>query len=160
MRMPRQPNSPYRRLVKVTVPAAGANFAWSPDRGALAVVRTILFVLATSATVATRTAIITASDGNDVFFRTMPGGTQINGQTIAYSGFSGSATLSTVGPGELLAWPTDGLYLLPGFVLASAVDQLQVGDQLSGIMLDVEELPLGPDFRMYPTENLYVEDQG
>lgn len=111
-------------VVAVGNPAAGANFNAAPAAGPFTIVG-IGYTLTTSATVANRTAGVQV--GGIVAAVNAP---QAASLAVAYSFFPGAAETATTAP-------IPGGPFAAGTAIASLVANLQAGDQISAITLDV-----------------------
>lgn len=156
--MPRPRWTPTPRRVNVATPAAGANWTQLNDSGGGWLVRGIAYTLVTSAAVANRLNGVTATAGEDVWFRTTAQLVQTATLTRGYSAWPGSPATTVDAGALLMPWPTDGLWLPPGHVLASTVALIDVADQLSLIVLDVIEYPETLPAHMLPMPYTYTED--
>jgi hypothetical protein len=142
--------APYFRVVKVTTPAVGAEWTFTPDRAAGVLVRSVLFQLATSAVAATRVPALRQTDGSDQYARHLPGNGQTASGTFLYSGNAGNSMLITAGSNVSFQLPTDGIWLQQGHILSSSTDNRDAGDQFSAIVLGIYEFPTGSPFTFVP----------
>lgn len=147
--------SPRRQLV--TQPAAGASWTQLNDSGGLWLVRGLVFVLATSAVVATRVPEVRAAAGTDVWFATPALTGQGASLTTRFSAFPGSPAAGTIGFTSTLPWPTDGLMLPPGHILSVVTTAIDAGDQYSAIFLDLVEYPETLPDNVAPSPFLYTD---
>lgn len=144
---------------RLAQPVAGADWSFKNDRQGLMRIRNITFQLATSAAVANRVVRVEATDGNEVYFRTVASAAQAASLTGLFGGFPGCSGLTALAPVNLLTWPVDGVNLWPGWTLQSVTTALDVGDQFSAIVFAYEELPFGPTVADYPTDSVYEESR-
>lgn len=143
--------SPIRRRVQVDQPPVGTDWQRANDSAGLWLIRSLVARLVTSAAVATRLAQLRASQGTEVYFRTVAGATQAAGLTRDYVAYNGS-TPATDGVATVqLGWPHDGLWLPPGAVLAVTTALIDVADQWSTIVLDLIEYPEEAAPWLYPS---------
>lgn len=125
-------------LVTVANPAAGANFSANPSPNAPFSVEAVMFTLTTSATVATRVALLNLA-GN---IQALPYGVQTASEVVPYTFAqlpAPSATVVAAIPGDTGALPAN-LVLPPGSTVASGVVLLQAADQISAISLLINTL--------------------
>lgn len=74
------------QVVAVAIPAAGAGFTFTPSGAEFTRVRSVSFVLTTSATVATRTVTLTINDGTGAALASIPSpANQTAGQADNYT---------------------------------------------------------------------------
>lgn len=128
---------PVRDKVRVTIPAAGAEWLFTNDHGEILMVQTVIFTLVTSATVASRQSSIDAKAGELTWFSTAPNTTQAASLTRQYCAFPGAAFGLDNAQNIAVPWPTDGLVLYQGHTLGSSTTAIQAADQYSAIVLDV-----------------------
>lgn len=148
--------SPARSRTVLTTPTAGAVWTRRNDRGALLLVKSVVFTLATSAVVANRTVILTAHSDGSVWFRTSAAAAQAAGLTRVYTAWPGQPPGGVdVGSGRI-GWPSDSVLLRPGDTLALTVDSIDVGDQVSGVVLDEWEYPDTLPAHLVPSPYLYA----
>jgi len=150
--------APVPRRIQVAQPAAGASWTQLNDSGGLWLVRALTFTFVTSAVVATRFAAITATAGEDVWFRTTAQLGQLTTLTRNYAAWAGSPASTVDATTLLMPWPTEGLWLPPGHVLASTVALIDVGDQLSAVTLTVIEYPEVLPSHLAPMPYTFTED--
>ena len=151
---------PTPRRVDVATPAVATGWTRRNDSGGMWIVRSLAFRLVTDANVANRFVSISATAGEDVWFRTVVQVAHTAGLTVDYSAWAGghsSTVLTSVG---MLAWPGEGLWLPPGHDLAAAVAGIQAGDQLSACFLQVIELPEVLPANLMPMVTTFTEEDG
>lgn len=123
-----------RRRVPVPNPAAGAEWSLTVPAGHAYQVRSIYYVLTASATVATRTPWLLFGDGAVQYLK-------LSGyNSVAASGAGVYVWAPGVNPYNGWTGSVQGLpelTLEPGSTITSLADNLQAGDQYSGIVLDV-----------------------
>lgn len=139
------------RIVGVTAPVAGADWALiAPGNAAWRVV-SLTARLVTDAVAANRRVTLRADRGGNVFFAQPSSADQILSQTVDYAAHTG-ATASGVVPGTLtLPLPVQGLLLRPGYRLTVTTTGIDPGDQWSVIFALVDEIP---------SDDPYVGDMG
>jgi hypothetical protein len=136
-----QRRAPTTRRVLVAQPAAGANWTRTNDSGCTWIVHMVAFRLAASAVAATRIPHIRAAGGDDAYFHTTVNRATFVNQTRDYCGFAGADVSVADADVCTISWPSGGLVLSPGHVIRSTVQNIDVGDQLSAIILTVVETP-------------------
>lgn len=143
--------------VNLPKPAAGAEIALTPNQQGFWRVWSICATLTTSAAIPVRTPEFRVNDGNGVFWRQAAPAVIGPAATVNFTAFEGANP--NVGANGLvtLCWPQTGLYLRQGDVLSSLTANLDVADQWSNIVAMVQELPSGPDYRLLPAQETYVE---
>lgn len=129
--------APYR--LEAPVPAAGADWAFSPPPGAAFRIIGGSAQLVTSATVANRQVSILVDDRNVTLFTIEASGTQAVSLTQVYDILPG-CTLTTLTSTHLPIFLPVGVILDYRFRLRSSTGSLQAGDQWSAIYFLVEEL--------------------
>lgn len=149
-----------RRIVRIDDPAAGAELSETVPGQETWVVESVRLQLVTDATAADRSVRITATDGSVEHFRTVHGEVQVASTTVVYAAFNGSPAAGTTANGLVLAWPTSGLILPPGHVLATNTMNLQAADQISDARLNVLAIPTGPRARVEPAVDVLLEPLG
>ena len=138
----RYPNKqPIVRRVRVTSPAAAANWSFRAEQGNLVLVKGFVFTLATDANPANRGILVRASEDGVVWFHTTAQFVQAASTTIRYGAHPGSNGSAGNGSAVLFEWPSDGLVLPVGHTLDVTTSAVQPGDQYSAIVLDVVEFP-------------------
>jgi len=132
-----------REIVPVVVPIAnpsvGADWSVNVPPGAVWKVFSILATLVTSSTVATRSVIISISDGTSEFCRVGAKTTMAASQTVVWSWAAGtgfSDTAPGLGPSSL---PAAGFYIPGGYSISSKTLNMQNGDQWSKIVVYANE---------------------
>lgn len=151
---------PNFRRVPVAAPAVATNWSRTNDSGGVWVIRSVVFRLVNDANVQNRFVEVNATAGEDVWFRSGAQVAQVAGQDRFHSAYAGSGLSTADCPTYTLGWPADGLWLPPGHVLASSVANIQAGDQLSGILLQVIELPDTLPMSVLPMVTTFIENDG
>lgn len=128
---------PVPDRIRVTTPAAGANFTFTNSDGGLLLVRSVSFVFTTSAAVANRFVGLTVSADVDTWLRTSAGIAQAASLAVGYSAFGSANSAAVSTAGVCLPWRDEGVLLRQGHVLASVTAAIDAADQYSGIVLDV-----------------------
>jgi len=144
------------RVIQVPSPAAGANLAIPVPGEFYWVVRHFTFQLVTSAVVAARQVVVTADDGLSLFFASPVNNTQAATATVRYVAFPGSQKGSLQAGIDAFFWPIDSLILPPGSHLNTAISLIDVGDQISSVVLFVTEYETGPFAAAVPIPPFYV----
>lgn len=155
--MPDPRIKPIWRARTFANPAAGANLLITPDTASTWLIRSLVFDFVTNANVGTRSVILTATSGSATWLRSSPGGTQAASLTRFYGAYAGSAGAVSQGSAIMLGLPTDGLWLPQGHSLATAVENIDAGDQISNVNAFIIEFPTGPAETLWPIPNLYAE---
>jgi hypothetical protein len=113
--------------IVVTVPA---NARWRPTA--------FQYAFVTSATVANRTSSLIITDGVNVVFENTQSPVQAASATVVYN-WSTLTNITAVVLNQLLNTFPPLIFLEPGWTIATTTNNIQVGDQYSGIHLAVEE---------------------
>jgi hypothetical protein len=124
------------------------------------VIRSLAFRLVSDATAPTRLIAMSATAGEDVWFRTVSQFAHPANTTVDYSAWAGSPSSTVAGFVETIAWPHDGLWLPPGHILTTTVSAIGVADQISAIFLQVIELPEVLPASLAPMITTFVEEDG
>jgi hypothetical protein len=124
------------RLVTGTVPAAGQEFQDTVPSGVIWKVRSVRFLLTTSAVVTNRYVSMIFDNGVSAFFRTYGSIAQTASTAYQYS----MANQASLGNGPEYVHSLPALVLPGGYRLGSSTSGLQVADQYSAIFYLVEEL--------------------
>lgn len=153
--MPESRYAPVPDRIAVPNPAAGSVWSFTNDKGELVMVRYVTFTLATDANVANRTVGLTATAGNDVWFRSGAIATQAATLTRNYCGMPAIGASGDSAAAITLPWPGDGLLLRQGHVLAATLASIQAGDAFTAIVLDVLRLTPSYPTRLEPMPGMY-----
>lgn len=153
--------SPLRKLptpdrIRVPNPTPGANFSFTNDKGELILVRSVAFQLVTSAVVATRLVTVTVSVDGLTWWLTSNTLGQAASLTRTWSGWGTQTSSVDSAGGNMFPWRDSGVLLRQGHVLASVITAIDVGDQLSNVVLDV--LRFSPEYDQFRPP--YVGDYG
>lgn len=150
----------YYRLVTISDPAPGSEFAIvAPGQGIWRVV-SVAWRLVTSAAVADRNVNLVADDQTDIYLQSRSGVDQSAGLTGTYGAFAGAAPGGFPATLINLALPNDGLILQPGHRLRSRTVNIQAADQFSLIRALVQEFPQGPIVEWLPTVSTQIYAMG
>lgn len=127
------------RVIPVTPPAAGSDWSVFVPGGVVWYVQTIIGTVAYSAAVANRVARVGFSEGSNEFLRVPVGNTDTASTSVVYVwatgiGFQGTNT----GTGRVNSLPK--IPLTAGMKIASAILNIDAGDQWSNVVLYVIEL--------------------
>lgn len=132
---------PAERFAAVEVsadPAAGQVHSHVIPGGEAWLLHGALFSLVTDVNVADRHVRLQVSDGNLVFARIPAGAVQAAGLTRRYTFGGGTGAAWAAGLDVAAPLPAPPLLLLPGFIITTAVDNLQAGDDASAMVLRLE----------------------
>jgi len=132
-------------------PAAGAELAVRPDGGRAWRILNMIFTFTASAVVANRNIQLNLSDGNTRTWRGTTAVVQAAASVQEYEAYPNAISGVSVSGLALLALPIDGLWMPPGYVLTTTTALIDVGDQYSGIALDLVELETGPEYYGEPS---------
>lgn len=134
----------FFELQSVNNPAAGAEASVQLPGAFVSRLITCVFTLATSAVVANRVVTLEYQDGNGAAFLRVGAAVAVTaGSTQEFSAHQhgGSGAWNT---GTPVFFGLPDVFLEPGRMLVIDVDGIDVGDQLSGIVLGWERFPTGP----------------
>ena len=145
---PRVPR--YRKLVKASQPAAGADWSLTVPGGRIWRVRSLVATLATAVAVANRVVQFTLSDQTDVYLSVQTLPPVVASTTVRYSLWEGQADLATLTAGLDIGAPLWCFWMPAGTVIASSTTALQAADQWSLVKLFVDEMYDGPGDVPYP----------
>lgn len=150
----------FYRVVPVTTPAAGAEWAMTvPGQGFWRVI-SIAWRLITDATVADRNVILVADDQTDTYIESRSSVDQAASLTTRYSAFAGASPGGFATTLVQLALPGEGLVLAPGHRLRSRTVNRQAGDAFDSIRALVQEFPMGPDVEWLPSATTQLAAMG
>lgn len=144
------------RQVRVSAPAAGANWELRPGGQRWWRVVSLVARLVTSAVVANRRVRLTATEGGHIYWAIESHLNQAASLTFDYAAHTGAVAPAADNLVLPLPLPSNGLLVRPGAVLAPSVTALDAGDQWSAIVALVEEVPSGI---IYEGDWLTVSDQ-
>lgn len=115
-------------------PAAGANFTWTNTTGIPITLQSFSFLFTASSTAGNRNVIATLSDAQGNLIAVIRNGTAVVASTaLTFSAALGSANESDAsGFCPLTLW---SLPMQPGWVLATQINGILAGDQISNITL-------------------------
>jgi len=132
----------WTRSVAVAQPTVGTNFTVTVPTNAHWRIMSVSFAIVADANVANRILSLIVDDGTNVLWNAVAGTSQTAGQTTVYAvgpGASPRAFAPATGSLRQYIELPIGLEVLEGFRIRSGVTNIQVGDQISGIVLGVEE---------------------
>lgn len=135
---------PFYRVHRIANPNAGAEFILQAPGSGLWRVVSLAFALATSAVVGSRRVSLRADDGTSTFFLSIAATDVAAGASVLCGAFAGGGVAGLGTEALTLGLPTDGLYLAPGFALRTVTDAIDVGDQYSAIVAQLQEFPIRP----------------
>lgn len=150
---PYSAESPWRRsrtAVTVTPPAAGADWSLPVPAGHLYVLRSAFGILTTSAAVANRTARLILGDGTATFLEVPPFAVQAASIVGRYS-WLGADVAYALAPAQGLPLPP--ITLQAGWTVGTSTGLIDVGDQWSGIRLNLIDVTVrggDNDLNAYP----------
>jgi hypothetical protein len=148
--MPKPPN-PFIKVVQIPNPAAGAEFSIRAPGEGLWRIMSLAYTLTTDVNAANRAQSLVADDGTSVYFSTDSTVFHVASTARGYSAWEGAVGVTAISGDVILSFPTRGLVLPAGHTLRSLTTAIQVGDQYSGIAVQVEEFPNGPGVEWLPT---------
>lgn len=131
--------TPWRRsrlVLRPAAPAAGADWSLTVPAGHQYRIRSVHWVLATSAAVANRVADLVIGDGHGTFAQPCAFAAQAASLTQHYTFFPESGGDNS-GNGQTAGMPT--VTLEPGWTIGSSTQAIDAGDQFSGIAVYVED---------------------
>jgi hypothetical protein len=134
----------FSEVVLGASPAAGAGFSYQDSQGYATLLLSLTFRFVTDANAANRTVRVEYDDGNgSKFYRTVDGTVQ-TANTTAFWGFAVGQPSTDFDTNNFLSAPLAPLFIYPGQKAQVNVTNVQVGDQLSQIVLLCEKfLPAG-----------------
>lgn len=130
-------NLPAHDRIRVTAPAAGANWSFTNTDGGILILRAVTFLFTTSAVAANRIVGLKVTTDQDTWLNTSTGLAQIASLAVPYSAFAGSESAAISTAGVALPWRDDGVLIGRGDTIASVTAAIDVGDQYSAIVMDV-----------------------
>lgn len=142
---------PNYRPVLVGTLAAGSEFTIANQGKWWWRMLYLSFTLATSGVAGNRAVTVVLDDRTDVYSAMAAGATQAINETRRWGAYPGASAggLSTVS--GTLGWPSDGLWIPPGWRIRTVTGALDAGDQYAAVRALVEELPTGPMVEWVPT---------
>lgn len=146
----------HRRPHRIATPAAGAEFVVQPNTVGHWRILSLIFTLATSAVVANRNVSFSVTDGTTRTFKQVTAANQAAALSFDYTAYAQATPTVVVNNTVVMQLPEGGLWLPKGWSLTSLTANLDVGDQYSGIVLDIQEIPDGPDWTAEPSMPLNV----
>jgi len=126
------------RSITGTDPAAGSNISETVPTGALWRPISVKFTIVCDATVISRGIILVFTDGTNELFRTFTNSTVPAGTTLTAS-FADIGTVATGLSNANMGVFSSATLLPAGFTIATSINNLQAGDNLSAPQLLVEE---------------------
>lgn len=145
----------HRRPIPIAAPAAGADFSTPQFRVWPWRLLGLVATLTTSAVVANRQVTLNLTDGNGITWRGTAPAVQAATTTVTYQLLPLATPSAPVAGLSTMALPADGLWIPRGWTLNVVTTLLDVGDQWSAIVADIQELPDGPDIQWEPSMDLY-----
>jgi hypothetical protein len=136
---------PFLKTVVVVAPAAGAELNISPRGGEMWRVLSLVFSLATDANVANRGVRLTVDDGTSVHWCAIAPTLQAASLTTRYGVYAGAGREATSADTTTFPLGDGGQWLLGGWRLRTDTNNIQAGDQYTGIVALVEEYHTGPN---------------
>lgn len=130
-------NLPVPDRIRVTPPAAGAEWTFTNADGGLILVRSVLYQLVTSAVVANRVTGLTVNIDGAPWLRTTANTAQVASLTRTYCAFGSASLTADNAIAVVMPWRDNGVLLRQGHSIGSVSLLLDAGDQYSGIVLDV-----------------------
>lgn len=126
--------------IGIQSPAAGANLSYTLRPGGIYRLLSLLFTFTTSADVATRVVGITLSHGGLTFFRAKNSQSHTASLAFFYCAFPGTTPTAVFGNTGHIAFPAPSF--VPGeTIIATTIESIQAGDQISAVALYVEFFP-------------------
>jgi hypothetical protein len=134
----------FSQNLAVPDPAAGSGFTYTNQLAYWELPDSLSFVLTTSDVDADRAVSLVIADGSGISLATVPtNDTTAASQTAAYSFvWNFSASLGTTNGPFLSVMPR--VFLQPTFTLTVSVTNIDTGDQISDIRLEMERFVTGP----------------
>lgn len=129
------------RVVRITQPAAGADWTLQATGAATLRVVSLRARFVTSAAVANRQVHLVADNSEDQWYREEAVAVQTATSTTNYCAHTGATPGGVLGGTFTLPLPSAGLLLLPGFRLSVVTSAIDVADQWSLITALVDETP-------------------
>jgi hypothetical protein len=150
----------YYRTIVVPDPVVGADWALvAPGQGWWRVVSLVARFVA-SAAVANRQVELRADDQTSIWFASKTNINTTAGQVARYGAFGGAASSGVTGSVINIPLPTDGLLLAPGNRLISLTGAIDVADQWTNIVAQVQEFPMGPSIEWLPSTSVQLAEMG
>jgi len=144
-------NRPIERTVTPDVaPVAGGEFTLRPNKGGGWLIKSLRFILETSAAVANRTVGLEVSHSGNIYLTTAGIEVVPENELGVFCAFGGGQTILTNAAYIPIAWPTDGLWLPQGHELTSVTFNGDVADQFSLVVARVIEYPSGSERELWP----------
>lgn len=124
----------YPEVISVVAPAAGSDFTYTCPNGMSLDIMAVTFKLTTSATVATRQAMIHMEEAGGALplFMSFPGSNQAASLSYTYSFARGQKEVGSV-INNMLGAQLGEMRIHPGDMLKSSVNALQAGDAITDI---------------------------
>lgn len=148
---------PVFRTLPVTAPAAGAEWSFPNNRGAVLWIYALTQRLVTSAVVATRTPTVRVLSGLEIVHIFTTAQNQAASLDRRIAAYNGANHADSATGGNRLAWPVDGVRLLNGWTVASNTPGMDVGDQYSEILIHCVEFPETLADRLIPFPVIYPD---
>lgn len=131
----------WQQPIYVPAPAAGANWSHKVDGRYFERLLTVTFVVATDAVVANRVPLVQLLDGNGTVVTAVPaGGTVVASSSLQSYLAVNNPVLAGAASGGSFGFLPD-LLVPPDWTWRSQVAGLDVADQISGVVLLVQQFP-------------------
>jgi hypothetical protein len=147
---------PRRYPTRIVTPAPGAEMVVKPVTVGAWRLLSLVWVLVTSAAVAIRNVQLTLTDGSVTYWLQTTAVTQAATTTQQYKAEPQAIATASISGLVTLPLPPDGLYIPRGHQLATITALIDVADQYSAIVAQIQELPDGPDYTTEPSMPLNV----
>lgn len=130
------PNGSKIHVNVVSAPVPGDEWAWTPDANSSADVLSVSMIVATDANAATRTVKIKYDDGTRDTLLCLAHIVQTANQTIQYNFYQGRS-YNPVPPSPVFQGGSlpIGFIINAGWSIRSDITSIQIGDQISAIVL-------------------------
>jgi hypothetical protein len=137
------PGRAFSQLLRPTQPAAGASYTFTANGQYWLIGDSLSFKLATSATAALRSVTFQIQDGDSTPIATVPSNLTVTASQTANYTYLGTANQETgVDNGPILnIYPQ--LFIQPSYKIVLTVNNIQTGDQISGIRHYVQRFDTG-----------------
>lgn len=151
---------PFLQIVTVTNPVPGGEFTLKAPGQGIWVVRSLSFILTTSAAVANRRVALLADDQTDTWFATVSTVDVAASLAVRFGAYPGAAATGLTAVQVTMPLPIPHLLLQPGHRLRTSTTLIDATDQYSAIRAQVQEYPQGPDFEWLPTYDTLLSEMG
>lgn len=154
--MERTQDRPRYNYVPIADPAAGTNYVIKNTGVGDWLIVSMAFLFTTSAVVAQRIVEFNVDNGGNPYMRFGNSQGAPAGIAFHYTGFCGSNSIAANGRYTPMDFPQQGVLLPYGWTLRTSIQNLDVGDQLSQLVMQVLELPTGPEVGYMVTPPLFA----